>query len=1093
MLLVVALVIAAASPAPAEPVAEESLAGAVITAVIVEGARDPDAHKSALSVFGIEAGDQLDGGAVRLGIKRVFLTGSWADVQVSAERGQGGVVLFVRLVPDVLIADVTMGAPAGIPRERLLAATDLDVGQRFRPERVDEAAARVRQAMADLGYPRAEVRMQIETVVSSGEDARRVGFLVDAGAPVLLKSLVVEGDPRLSRSDLEELLGVVEGRAFDRTRLEAGLERVRALLMRRRYLATRVAVRGLSHDGKREQAEVVVLIDAGPRYRLRFVGNHALSDATLRTVLNEGKIEGVDALPLTRARATLESAYRLAGYARVVVKVDDVPAPPAGADEGDGARLKGPWLATHRSDRELRFFIDEGPRAEVTDVIVQGAKAKDASFLVGEVQSTVALESPDVGLLQSIDPGDVDDLLSQPVGRARREPRPFEVSDESIELLPRPFIGRKPVYIEAAYLEAGRRIADLYRSDGFLDVIVKGPFPEFSEDGRRIVVRYRVDEGARVTVGAVRFLDARPCAADGSCASAIPFAELLDNWGDNSASGEIPLAPGQPASFAAVAEARATLERNLQDRGHPFARVSEGVLRLMGKPELDVVYTVNPGPRVAIGEVRIKGNALTQDLVVLDRITLESGDLYSAAEVERSRQRLARLGLFSSVTIELFDDDATAEVRDLLVVVKERPQFAVEVGAGASVEDGPRAFLAGEVRNIVGLGLGLRGRGQLNYPRAFYDFLYDPEDPNNPLNRFRTFDDNLLFQYGQFLEGQAVITAELPKVYGMPFDTRLHVDNVLLREIRPAFTLNRFSVLGGVDMQPAGWLHVEPQVEGEISDFACQTLVSADVNDPCGSGIARRRDAGYIRQTTYRMVTSVDLRDNPVRPQSGAWLSGVGELGLGSGELRIDGAEATTLINSDFVKLTASGVGYVPLAPDFVWAVSVRGGNIFAFTSDRGTAYIPLFKRFYLGGTNSIRGFREDELLPADDCRFPAAPPAGNARPCADGEPPVGRAPYDAAPSLGGSFFVNGRSELRVGIIGDLELGAFVDVGQLLENAAAFHPAGFAAGAGVGLRYNTPVGPFAVDLGWKVIDGARRLPVFQSLDRMNLHLSIGYF
>ncbi len=1059
----VALVEDAPSVAPLGP-----LIGSVVTAVIVEGARDADAQSSAIGVFGIEPGDTLDAGAVRLGIKRVFLTGSWADVQVSAERVPSldathaqGVVLFVKLVPDVLISDVTLDTPPGLPRERLLAAADLDVGQRFRPERVDEAAARVRRAMADLGYPRAEVRVEVDG--SAGDDARAVKLHVEAGAPVLLSSLVVEGDSRLSRADLEELLGVIEGRAFDRPRLEAGLERVRALLMRRRHLAATVAVRGVTHDAERDQAEVVVLVDAGPRYRVRFVGNHVLSDATLRTVLHEGKIEGIDALPLTRARAALEGAYRLAGHARVSVRVDDAPAQRPYDDD---------------SDRELRFFIDEGPRAEVTDVVVQGAKAKETAALVAEIQSVVAEETPDVGLLQTLDPGDVDDLLGQPTGKGHsdNEPRPYEVSDEAIELLPRPFIGRKPVYMESAYVEAGRRIADLYRSDGFLDVSVRGPFPEFSDDGRRIVVKYRVDEGARVTVGAVRFVDARPCAAEASCTTTIPFAELLD---------QVPLAPGQPASFAAVAEARAALERNLQDRGHPFARVSEGVERLVGKPELDVVYTVNPGPRVTVGKVRIKGNIVTLDLVVLDRVTLESGDLFSATEVERSRQRLARLGLFSSVSIELFDDDPNALVRDLLVVVKERPQFAVEVGAGASVEDGPRAFLAGEVRNIVGLGLGLRGRGQLNYPRAFYDFLYDAEDPNNPINRFERYDDNLVYQYGQFFEGQAVITGELPKVYGMPFDTRLHVDNVLLREIRPAFTLNRFSVLGGIDTQPAPWLHVEPQIEGEISDFACQTLqtdLGDNLNqDPCGSGIARRRDAGFIRQTTYRMVTSVDLRDHPIRPRSGAWFSGAAELALGSGELRVAGATTTTPINSDFVKLTGAAIGYVPLGPEFVWALSLRGGNIFGFDSELGAAYIPLFKRFYLGGTNSIRGFREDEVLPADHPEFPS------------NDFTKGRSKYNATSSTGGTFFVNGRSELRVGIVGDLELGTFVDVGQLLEAASSFNPTGFVAGAGVGLRYNTPVGPFAVDLGWKVVDGTRDLPNLQALDRMNLHLSIGYF
>ncbi len=1057
---------APAGEAPGDPsrsIGAPAPGGRRITAVVVEGARDAAAQQAARDVFGMKAGDTLDAGRVRLGIKRVFLTGPWADVEVSVARAAPGpgVVVFVKLVPDVLIADVSIQAPSRLPRERLRDAAAIDVGERFRPERVDEAAARIRIAMADLGYPRAEVKVDVD---DSGDYARRLRFVVDPGEPVRLRKLVVDGDPALSRRDVEALLGVTEGEPFDRPRLEVGLERIKALLMRRRHLGAKVGVVRVTHDAGHlgEGAEVVVSIDAGPRYRLRYVGNHALSDAALRAVLDEGKIESIDALGVARARSAIEQRYRENGYARVSVKVDDVPA-------------QRPY--DRDAERELRFVIDEGPRAEVTDVLIEGAKARKSQELEDEVWKSVNADAPDPGLLQPVDPGDVDDLLSRPTGKERSAagPRPFEVSDEYLELLPRPLIGRKPVYIESAFVEAGRRIADIYRSDGFLDVSVKGPFADFSEDGRKIKVRYTIREGPRVTVSAVRFVDARPCAANASCAQNISFSELLD---------QVTLAPGQAASFAAVAESRGTLERNLQDKGYPFARVTEGLERVKARAdEVDVVYTVNPGPRVAIGKVRTRGNRVTRDMVILDRVTLKPNDLYSASEVERSRERLARMGLFSSVSIELLDDDPTAPVRDLLVVVKERPQFAVEVGAGASVEDGPRAFLAGEVRNIFGLGVGVRGRGQLNYPRAFYDFLYDPEDPNNPLLRFPTTGD-FLVDWGQFFEGQAVLTGELPKVYGVPFDTRLHVDTAALRQIRPAFTLNRASVLGGFDMQPFSWLQVGPQIEGEYSDFDCPK--DLNLGQSCGegtAGITRRLDAGFIRQTTYRITGAVDLRDNPVRPRSGVWFSGTTDVALGSGRLRENGnATQAADVNSDFVKLTGAAAGYVPLSPTFIWAVSGRVGNIFPLDQQE---YVPLFKRFYLGGTNSIRGFREDEILPADNCAFPA----------------TSQVPLTAVPtgctatsqSLGGNFVMSLRSEIRVTVVGDLEMGTFVDVGQLVEDVADVAPTGFAAGAGVGVRYNTPVGPFAIDLGWKVIDGRRRLPSLSSLDRLNLHLSIGYF
>ena len=104
MFLCLALALASAG-------AIDDLKGASIRAIVVEDAQDESARESVLAVFGIGVGDTLDVRRVRLGIKRVFLTGAWADVQVSAARsqepGDEGVVLFLKLVPDVLVEDVS--------------------------------------------------------------------------------------------------------------------------------------------------------------------------------------------------------------------------------------------------------------------------------------------------------------------------------------------------------------------------------------------------------------------------------------------------------------------------------------------------------------------------------------------------------------------------------------------------------------------------------------------------------------------------------------------------------------------------------------------------------------------------------------------------------------------------------------------------------------------------------------------------------------------------------------------------------------------------------------------------------------------------
>jgi outer membrane protein assembly factor BamA len=408
-----------------------------------------------------------------------MLTGPWADVRVALRAADGAaaateVVLFLTLVPDIVVADVLLRAPERLPHDRLQRAARVEVGDRFRDDTAALAVARLERALAELGFPRARVRAD---VLASGDDARQLVFDIDPGPPVALARLSITGDPRLSAHEVAALTGVEQGAPFDRLGVEQGLEKVRALLWRRRHLNAVARIDEVTAvDGG---SAVTLFIDAGPRYRVRFVGNYVLPDATLRTVVHEGKMESADATDQARARAALESAYRQAGYARVRVRVDDVPARPPHDDD---------------AERELRFHIDEGPRAAVTDVLVVGAAARAADELVAEIKRTVDSEAPQTGLLQQLDSGDVDDLLGRPSGRPP-DARPFEVSDEGIELLPRPLIGRKPVYIEALYVEAGRRVQDVYRSDGFLDARVDGPFTDFSDDGTEIRVRYTVREG----------------------------------------------------------------------------------------------------------------------------------------------------------------------------------------------------------------------------------------------------------------------------------------------------------------------------------------------------------------------------------------------------------------------------------------------------------------------------------------------------------------------------------------------------------------------------------------------------------------------
>jgi outer membrane protein insertion porin family len=1022
--------------------------GARVVALDVEGAKTNSDRDSARAIFGIEGGDAYDDEAVRAGIRRVFLTGPWADVRVYAEPLGEGVRLILVLVPDRVITDVEVETTGIVPRDRLRGVPTVGVGDRFREEGLEQSKLALTAACRALGYPRADVSVSTDETEDGDLVVR---FRVIEGSPLVIGPAMVIGQHPLLDNELLDVVGIKSGAPFDRLALDEGLARLVELLVKRRHLRARAVLESFTMDDEQHRATLTLKVDAGPRYGLVFFGNQALSTAMLKDRLPMKKIGGLDDSTRDRVEKIVERVYQEAGFALADARLDEIDAfPPYDED----------------STRLLRVTVDEGPRARVTEIVIEGAQAKDPKAMLDDTWVFVRGEIPRSSLLQRVDEGDLVEALGRRSGR--RDERPVELSDEWFGLFPDFGVQKDPLYLESIFTEAGERIADTYRTDGFLAVDVIGPELIVMGRGEELRVRYRITEGPQTRVVGVRFTPA----------PTLPLDQLLVL---------ATFEPGTPANLYAIEETRASLERKLREEGFPQAVVGESLETRGDGSEAEVVFTLDEGPRVRVGQVRISGNKVTHDVVIEDRLTIAEGDWFRTSAVEQSRLRLMSMGLFSSVSIELARARPNATVQDVVVIVRERSLFSVETGAGASIEDGPRAFVAGEMRNVFGLALGLRGRAQVNYPYVTYGFVYREDDPNHPdLRAARVLPQAPLLYH---IEGQTLFSAELPRLYGIPFDTRLHIDAIGLREIRPAFTLLRGSILFGVDVAPFKWWRGSSELEGEMSDFDCPQ--NLELGQGCGAGsvaLTRQRDAGFIRQTTYRLSSTFDLRDDPFRPHKGVVASASGDVAIGSGFLRTgNGLDEPERVDSDFVKLSGYTSGYVPLASNFTVAMTLRAGNIFPILSKDN--YVPLYKRFYLGGTSSVRGFFPDQILPADDARWPwdQQDPSRIAGQVEDENG------TQSLNSLGGNFFVNARSELRIGLVGDLELGVFIDGGQLLNDPRNFAIGGFAVGAGVGVRYNTPVGPFVIDLGWRVIDGQRRLPPLASVERLNVHFAIGTF
>jgi outer membrane protein insertion porin family len=189
---------------------------------------------------------------------------------------------------------------------------------------------------------------------------------------------------------------------------------------------------------------------------------------------------------------------------------------------------------------------------------------------------------------------------------------------------------------------------------------------------------------------------------------------------------------------------------------------------------------------------------------------------------------------------------------------------------------------------------------------------------------------------------------------------------------------------------------------------------------------------------------SYDSRNNRFDPTRGFFLFSSGDLagGLIGGD-------------RDFYRLQAGVSHYLPHFDRLVFESRLRSGIVDAYSN---SGEVPIFERFFGGGADTVRGFRERRVGPLD--------PSSN-------DP------------IGGEAVMTATVEEVMTLVKDergrsiLKGSVFLDVGNVWRRVSDFGQS-FKSGAGMGARVNTPIGPVRLDLGFPVshVGGESRKPRF---------------
>lgn len=249
-------------------------------------------------------------------------------------------------------------------------------------------------------------------------------------------------------------------------------------------------------------------------------------------------------------------------------------------------------------------------------------------------------------------------------------------------------------------------------------------------------------------------------------------------------------------------------------------------------------------------------------------------------------------------------------------------------------------------------------------------------------------------------------TAEFTKPHFLRADQSLLADFAYAHENTDAY--NEDSTKLGVALSR----HITPTIQGSAG-------VSLE--------IYRTQDStgGHsYRLFGLPLTLRYDGSDNLLDPTEGARLSGAFTPYAG----QANGSPAA------FSKFEATGSTYFSFGkrPDVTLAFRGRYGLMLA----QDTLDVPGSLRFYAGGGGSIRGYGYQLVGPLDASNDP----------------------------LGGRSVLEGSTEARYRLSETLGLVAFIDTGNAYATATPQPSKGLQWGAGVGIRYYTPIGPVRADI-----------------------------
>ena len=375
--------------------------------------------------------------------------------------------------------------------------------------------------------------------------------------------------------------------------------------------------------------------------------------------------------------------------------------------------------------------------------------------------------------------------------------------------------------------------------------------------------------------------------------------------------------PGETFSRKNATETSKAIQDRLGDEGYAFANVNMVPEINEGQKTVDMAFFVELGKRVYVHRINMSGNSKTRDEVLRREMRQMEASWASSAKIQRSKTRLERLGYFESVNVENPPVVGTTDQIDVNYTVVEKSSGNLSAGIGFSQVQGIVLNANIAQNNVFGSGK------QVNI--AFNNSSYITSYQFGFANPYFTTDGvSQGYNLGYTKRNAGAINIA-------NYNT-----NIMNAGINFGLPLNEFDqVRFDTDIKHTS-LGTTAYSSKQINDF---------IVGQGSSFLTYSQGISWVHDTFNRAMF----------PNSGA-------------QQRLSGVATIPGSNLEYYKIGYRQQRYIPLAKDFTFKLNGEIGYAGGYGN---THALPFFENYFMGGSGSVRGYRNNTMGPRDSNGYP--------------------------------------------------------------------------------------------------------------------------